>query len=110
MREQSVDVAHFIDLDALSACADVLPANAEWLLVPRYPHSTFNRCRTASTTCRVRAGAAAISPSADRLVWYYHDLVTRPDLKGRYPPGAAPIIRVDAFSAEAASTCWRPSE
>src|SRR5439155_5835538 len=41
VRELKVDVAHYIDLDAVEQCADVLPRNAEWLLLPRYPHVNF---------------------------------------------------------------------
>ena len=41
VRELKVDVAHYIDLDAVEQCADVLPRNADWLLLPRYPHVNF---------------------------------------------------------------------
>lgn len=101
VREQKVDVAHFIDLDAAAACADVLPQNADWLILPRYPHIDF--CPSDCPLEDLLDTVPVLRDFADRgrLVWYYHDLVSRPDLKGRYPPGAAPLIRVEAFSAEA---------
>jgi hypothetical protein len=38
VRELHVDIAHIIDIDVVAACADVLAKNAEWLVMPRFPH------------------------------------------------------------------------
>lgn len=101
VREMPVDVAHFIDLDALLACSECLDANAQWLLTPLYPHINMQPSgRALSALVREHAVLRRFADRG-RLVWYYHDLVTRPDLKRRYPPDADPIVRVDAFSAEA---------
>lgn len=101
VREQRVDVAHFIDLDALVQCADALPANADWLMVPLYPHIDFRPSERSLQELVSDVPALQDFAKRKRLVWYYHDLVSRPDFKDRYPPDASPIVRVDAFSAEA---------
>lgn len=101
VREMKVDVAHYIDLEALVACADDLPRNADWLLVPRYPHVNF---RPSAEPLEVLCGRVPVLrqfAERGRLVWYYHDLLSRPELKASYPPGAGPLIAVDAFSVEA---------
>src|SRR5215204_7756027 len=41
VRELKVDVAHFIDLEALEASADAVSRNADWLLIARRPHRNF---------------------------------------------------------------------
>src|SRR5688500_7100248 len=38
VRELPVVVAHAIDLDVVTACADVIPANARFLVLPFVPH------------------------------------------------------------------------
>jgi Glycosyl transferase family 8 len=101
VREQRVDVAHFIDLDALEKCADVLPTHANWLMVPRYPHVEFQPSDRPLEDLMTRSAVLRHFAERGRVVWYYHDLVSRPDLTNRYPADAAPIVRVDAFSAEA---------
>jgi len=101
VRELEVDVAHYIDLDAVEQCADVLPRNAQWLLLPRYPHVNFRPSDEPLEVLCEKVPVLRDFAARGRLVWYYHDLRSRPELKDRYPPDAAPLIRVDAFSAEA---------
>jgi len=101
VREQRVDVAHFIDLDALTKCADVLPRQADWLMLPRCPHINFLPSERSVADLLNDVPVLRDFAERGRLVWYYHDFVSRPDLKGCYPPDAYPIVRVDAFSAEA---------
>jgi len=38
VREQSVDIAHVIDIDVLEPCGDALLYNCNWLIMPRRPH------------------------------------------------------------------------
>lgn len=101
VREQPVDVAHFIDLDALLACSSCLDANAQWLMTPLYPHVDMQPGDKAIPSLVGEHPVLRRFADRGRLVWYYHDLVTRPDLKRRYPFNADPLVRVDAFSAEA---------
>ncbi len=101
VREQAVEVAHFIDLEALAACADVLPRQAEWLLTPLVPHVAMQPGDRRLDEYFTEVPVLGEFARRGRLVWYYHDLVSRPELKQRYPLDAEPIIRVDAFSAEA---------
>jgi hypothetical protein len=101
VREQRVDVAHFIDLDALTKCADVLPRQADWLMLPRHPHINFQPSERSVADLLHDVPVLRDFADRGRLVWYYHDLVSRPDFKDCYPSGASPIVRVDAFSAEA---------
>ncbi|MFO0810883.1 MAG: glycosyltransferase [Gemmataceae bacterium] len=101
VREQTVDLAHFIDLDALVACAEALAHNADWLCLPRYPHVEFKPSDRPLEEFIDTVPVLRYFADRGRLVWYYHDLATRPELKSRYPPGAWPLVRVDAFSAEA---------
>lgn len=41
VRELKLNVAHAIDMDVIQACADKIPANCDWLLMPRRPHVNF---------------------------------------------------------------------
>jgi hypothetical protein len=38
VREQSVDVAHVIDIEVVEPCANALLYNCNWLIMPRRPH------------------------------------------------------------------------
>ncbi len=108
VREMKVDVAHFIDLDAIEACADVLPRNADWLLVLATRTSSFNQRTRPWTSLPPRPGASGLR-SRRRLVWYYHDLRTRPDLKNRYPRTHGQLFRWTPSVRWQPSTSWLPS-
>ena len=103
VREQEVDVAHFIDLDAIVQCAEVAAAPGGLAPVaPLYPHVKFQPADRPLD--QLIADVPVLRDFADRgrLVWYYHDFVTQPGPQGPLScPGASPVIRVDAFSAEA---------
>jgi hypothetical protein len=101
VREEKVDVAHFIDLDAVVQCADVLPAQADWLMMPLYPHVGFQPADRPLDQLIADVPVLRDFAEGGRLVWYYHDFVTQPHRKRRYPADASPVIRVDAFSSEA---------
>ena len=96
-RELPVDIAHLIDLDVLPAIAKALPQNAQWLLMPRYPH----------VNCRPDANRPLESffdehpvlrdfDARGRLVCY--------DLRNKTCPvrGEGAPIKVRFFSSEAA--------
>src|SRR5262245_42863617 len=97
VREVSVDIAHVIDVAVVAACAQALPANAQWLLMPRFPHVA---CRP--DPARPLESFFASHPvlqdfeQRGRLVWY--------DLRNKTCPvlGTAAPIKVRFFSSEAA--------
>ena len=97
VREVPVDIAHVIDVDVVAACAQALPANARWLLMPRFPHVD---CKP--DPARPLESFFTSHPvlqdftQRGRLVWY--------DLRNKTCPvlGAAPPIKVRFFSSEAA--------
>ena len=96
-REMPVDIAHVIDLDVLPAIAAALPQNAQWLLMPRYPHVN---CRPDPQRPLESffAEHPVLRDFADRgrLVWY--------DLRNKSCPvrGEGAPIKVRFFSSEAA--------
>ncbi len=91
--ELAVDVAHVIDVDVVGDCGDALAQNAQWLLMPRYPH-----LRSTKTGRRLEDWFDEYPVLADfdrrgRLVWY--NLSTGP------PEGTSPVIGATNFSSEA---------
>jgi hypothetical protein len=97
VRELPVAIAHVIDVDVLAACADALPRNAQWLVLPRYPH-VANKPDPARPLESFFASHPVLQDFAGRgrLVWY--------DLQSKSCPvrGTAPPIQVRFFSSEAA--------
>ncbi|MBA3319508.1 MAG: hypothetical protein H0T50_15655 [Gemmatimonadales bacterium] len=95
VREQSVLVAHAIDLNVVEACADVLEFQTRFLVLPWYPH-VDNQPGTLSVD-ELRPNFPLLQRLADagRLLWY--DLSTSPV---RHGPG--PVVQATYFSAEAA--------
>ena len=94
VNEQSVDVAHIIDIDVVERCADALRRNCRFLVMARRPHVRF------------RPGERRIEDYFDdfpvlreldeqgRLVWY--------NAATSAPVGNSPQIGVRFFSSEAA--------
>jgi hypothetical protein len=97
VRELPVAVAHVIDCDVIAACADRLPAHAQWLLMPRHPHVD---CKPdPARPLESFFGSHPVLRDFDergRLVWY--------DLRSKAcaPRGSEPPIKVRFFSSEAA--------
>ncbi len=97
VREMAVDVAHVIDMDVVEACGDRLLENAQWVVMPRFPHV---QCKP--DPARPLESFFASHPvlkrldEKGRLVWY--------DLRSKTcaPKGSAPPIKVRFFSSEAA--------
>lgn len=97
VRELPVDVAHIIDLDVVAACAEALPKNAQWLVMPRFPHV---QCKPdPKRPLESFLDEVPVLREFDRrgrLVWY--------DLRSKTCPvlGSSPPIKVRFFSSEAA--------
>jgi hypothetical protein len=94
VRELPVAVAHMIDIDVVSACADTILKNAQVLVMPWFPHvknlvgaKTLQQWVDELPTLR-RLDAEG------RLLWY--DLISS---KQRH--GSRPVVRAMSFSAEA---------
>ncbi len=97
VREQPVAIAHAIDVDVVAACAEALPRNAQWLVMPRYPH-VANRPDPARPLESFFGSLPVLQHFAarGRLVWY--------DLQNKTCParGTAPPLHVRFFSSEVA--------
>jgi hypothetical protein len=95
VREQPVLLAHMIDLDVVDACGEALLRQADYVVLPWYPH-TQNAPGTQSLEVLVPSHQLLRRlDDAGRLLWY--DLSTAP---GRHGPG--PVVQATYFSAEAA--------
>jgi hypothetical protein len=93
VRETKVDIAHMIDLDVVENCADILPINARYLLMPWFPH-VRNRGGKRSLDQLVKCiPVLANLASQGRLLWY--------NKEGSPVHGNSPPVRVFYFSAEA---------
>jgi hypothetical protein len=90
---QRVDVAHMLDFDVVEACAQVLPQQCRFLLLPRHPNVSFAPSRLPADELLRFVPEVAEMARQGRVVVYDRDGVGRP---------AEPAIRVLYFSAEAA--------
>lgn len=93
VRELPVEVAHAIDLDVVSSCADALRSNCRWLVMPRRPHVDFKPAQLLEDFFDDVPVLRELD-EAGRLVWY--------NLSNSPPVGDAPVIGVRWFSSEAA--------
>ena len=97
VREQSVEVAHIPDVEALARCGAALQQNAQWLLMPRFPRRQ-GRSATAAPLESFFTSHPVLREfeSRGRLVGY--------DLQSPGCPvlGSTPPIPMQSFGAEAA--------
>lgn len=95
VREQPVTVAHVIDIDVVSACAEAIRQNARVLVLPWFPHE-HNAAGDHSLEYWVQQLPVLRQLNDEgRLLWY--DLSTS---RERHGPG--PVVQARYFSAEAA--------
>ena len=92
VRELKVHVAHFADLGALQDCADAVLANADWVLMPYWPHVDFKVDRPLPELIASVPVLAELD-RRQRLVWY--------NLRTGTPVGDSPVINVGHFGSEA---------
>jgi glycosyl transferase family 8 len=95
VREQPVRVAHIIDIDVVEACGDTLAQNAQYVVLPWYPHQQNRVGRRTLAELVPESPILRDLDAQGRLLWY--DLSTGPL---RHGPG--PVVRATYFSAEAA--------
>lgn len=95
VRETPLTLAHAIDIDVVSACADALAANAGALVMPWVPH-VKNLVGTQTLAQWVEQIPVLQRLDAEgRLLWY--DLRTAKVRRGEHP-----VVHAGAFSAETA--------
>lgn len=95
VREQSVTLAHMIDLDVVDGCADVLEANAQFVVMPWIPHVKNKPTSLTLLQCVASKPVLQRLDQQGRLLWY--NLSTA----GEARPGC-PVVHTRFFSAEAA--------
>jgi hypothetical protein len=100
VRERKVDVAHYIDLDALTASADATRANAEWLMMPLHPHVNFAPSPRPLGELLDEVPVLREFGERGRLVCYLHEPAVHAGVA--IPVEGEPVVRVHFFSAEAA--------
>ena len=95
VREQRVTVAHMIDLDVADACGELLVTNAEYVVMPWYPHVN-NKAGSISLDVLAQTHSTLRRlAERGRLLWYNAST-------GKSAAVNSPIVPVRFFSAEAA--------
>lgn len=92
--EQSVDIAHLIDIEVAEACGDALERNARFVLMPRHPHLDHLPTELALEALLPHVPALERLDRENRLICY--------DLAGATEPAPSDHVRVRYFSSEAA--------
>jgi hypothetical protein len=90
---QPVDVAHMLDFDVVEACAEALPEQCQFLLVPRHPNISFSPSTLTLDQLLEHVPQVAAMAAQGRVVVYDRAGVGRP---------RSPAAQVLYFSAEAA--------
>jgi hypothetical protein len=95
VREQRVELAHIIDIDVVSDCAEAIDRNAACLALPFFPH--VNHRPSSKTVVQFADEMPLLRKLRDegRLVWY--NLST-----SQKKVGESPVIVARFFSAESA--------
>lgn len=95
VRQTRLTVAHAIDIDVIASCADVLEENAEYVVMPWFPHEENRAGEKTLLQWIEEIPVLQRLASAGRLLWYNASTarVAAPD---------APVVHVMYFSAEAA--------
>lgn len=95
VREHRVDLAHVIDIDVVSDCAEAIDRNAAYLALPFFPH--VNHRPTSKTLVEFADEIPLLRKLRDegRLIWY--NLST-----SQKRVAASPVIVAKFFSAESA--------
>jgi hypothetical protein len=94
VREQSVKVAHIIDLDVLDQCAEAITNKAEVLVLPWRPHVDFRPSPLTLELLAQENETLRLLDEQGRLLWY--NLHSSHDKQGD-----SPVIYAEFFSAEA---------
>ncbi len=94
VREVKVEIAHVIDIDVIHDCEEVIAANCDFLVMPRFPH-VQSLPGLASLDDYLRGSAALRRlDEENRLVWY--------NISTARAVGSSPVISARYFGSEAA--------
>jgi hypothetical protein len=95
VRQQPVDIAHAIDLDVVTECADAIESNAGVLVMPMHPHVDCRPSRMDLNSLVHEVPVLGRMASQGRLLWYNAST-------WKVPHPGSPVVEVKYFSAEAA--------
>ena len=94
VREIPVTVAHFIDIEPLLDCQDVLERNARFIVIPFHPHVGCKATSKSLEDFVNEIPALGRMARQGRVVWY--------NLDSGKPRGSSPLVYAHYFSSEAA--------
>ncbi len=111
VRDQKVRLAHAIDFDVVESCIDEIDRNAEFLVVPLYPHlNNLPSSKTIGELIKNNNKLLNLNQQG-RILWYYkssHNITPKRELRKRVRQirrkelrKGFPIVPVHYFSAEA---------
>jgi hypothetical protein len=95
VRERPVTVAHMIDHDVVAACGERILRNAEFLVLPWFPHVNNRPGRRSLEELSQVDPLLRRMDEEGRLLWYNHS-------RAPHQHGDSPVVRVKFFSAVAA--------
>jgi hypothetical protein len=95
IREQHVRVAHMIDIDVVIDCEDVINSACEYLVMPRYPHTSARPGMAPLEAYFVASPALRALDAEGRLVWY--NVSTAPEAVA-----GSPVLQARFFGSEPA--------
>lgn len=101
IRQHHAKIAHLIDIDVLESCAEEIECNAEYLVMPYYPHYDNKPGKFSLPELLERTPLLKKIDQENRLFWY-DQLGIKSLLFGRRPLNFFRQIWVRRFSAEAA--------
>ena len=94
VRELPVTLAHIIDIDVVTDCAESIDRNARFLAMPYRPHVKNKPSERTLQDFAAEHALLAKLEKEGRLVWY--------NLSSSPPQSDLPVIKAKFFSAEAA--------
>jgi len=101
IRQQKAKIAHLIDIDVFESCADEIYNNAEYLVMPYYPHTNNKAGKFSLPELINKLPKLRKIDQEKRLFWYDHLGILALRF-GRLPKTIFRQIWVRRFSAEAA--------
>ncbi|MFZ2725569.1 MAG: glycosyltransferase [Methylococcaceae bacterium] len=99
---QKAKISHLIDLDVFENCSIEIDKNADYLIMPFYPHVNNQPSRLSLKKLIKKLPLLQKLDNENRLYWYDHLGIKALLRHGLCPKSLHRQIRVSAFSAEAA--------
>ncbi|MGZ8190250.1 MAG: glycosyltransferase [Methylococcaceae bacterium] len=100
--QTSAKISHLIDIDVFEDCAEDIYAQAEYLVIPYYPHSDNQPGKLSLPQLVNKLPLLGKMNQEGRLFWYDHLGINALLRHGKMPVRLNRQIRVTYFSAEAA--------